>query len=286
MISSDRRLSHADCILFVPGNRPERFDKAFAAGAAGVVIDLEDAVAPADKPAARRAAADWLAARRGDGQGGRGAMALVRLNPPETRDGLDDLCMLADRGFAADALFLAKVESGRDIALARAHDPESRPLAVAVETARGLAALASIGAAMRPCDVLVFGGADLAADLGAEFAWEPLLSARCALVQAAAEAGVGLLDVPWLDLNDTHALAAEARRVRALGFSGKIAIHPAQVGPIRAAFAPAPQEVERARRIVAAMAEGAGAVRLDGRMIDAPLLRSAQRMLARGGYEP
>jgi (S)-citramalyl-CoA lyase len=286
MSATDLRLAHADCLLFVPGNRPERFAKAMASGAAAIVIDLEDAVAPEDKPQARREAAAWLAERGSGGAPWQGPMAMLRLNPPETRAGLDDLAMLADGGFAADALFLAKVESPRDIEFARAHDALGRPLAVAVETARGLHAATDIAAAMRPCDALVFGGADLAADLGSDMAWEPLLWARSLLVCAAAEAGLAALDVPYLELSDVDGLTAETRRSRALGFTGKIAIHPAQVAPIRAALTPDAETLARAQRIVAAMAEGGGAARIDGRMIDAPLFRAARRVLARAPRDP
>jgi citrate lyase beta subunit len=278
MSRPDLRLAHAACLLFVPGDRPERFAKALAAGADGIVIDLEDAVAPAAKPAARRAAGDWLAGLEG---AQRGPAVLLRLNPAATRAGLDDLCRLADGGLPADALMLAKVEDARDVELLRGHDPAARPIAATVETARGLRAAAGIAAALRPGDALVFGGADLAADLGCAFAWEPLLAGRSALVQAAAEAGVAALDVPWLDLADPAGLAAEALRARALGFTGKIAIHPAQVAPIRTAFAPTAEELAYARRIVAAMAAGRGAAQLDGRMVDAALERAARRVLAR-----
>jgi citrate lyase beta subunit len=278
---SDLTLSEIACLLFAPGHRPDRFDKARAACASGIVLDLEDAVPAAQKDAARAHVAEYLAAGRPGGP------VLVRINPLGTRAALDDLAALADGGLAPDAWLLAKVEDPRDIEVLRALDPARRPLLAAVETARGVAAAHAIAARLGRHDALGFGGADYAADLGAEFCWEALYPARTALVQAAAAARIGIFDVPHLDLSDAAALSAETRRVRALGFTGKLAIHPAQVGPVTEAFRPTEDEVARARRIIAALAaaEG-GAAQVDGRMIDIPVALAAERTLARAASRP
>ncbi|WP_237214497.1 aldolase/citrate lyase family protein, partial [Falsiroseomonas oryziterrae] len=166
-------------------------------------------------------------------------------------------------------------------ALARA--PRPVPLVALIESAAGLARAAAI-AAEEGCVALGFGGVDLAADLGCEPAWEPLLAHRAALVAAAARAGRALFDVPFLDLADEAGLAAECRRVRALGFTGKLAIHPRQLPGLHAAFTPSEGEVERARRIVAAIEAASGGVCVvDGKMVDAPVHRAALRVLARAG---
>ncbi|MDP2063054.1 MAG: aldolase/citrate lyase family protein [Phaeovulum sp.] len=276
---SQHSLAHKSCLLFVPGNRPDRFDKAAAASPDGIVIDLEDAVPQSEKPAALRAACDYLARAR---EGGMGPSVYVRLNPLGTRAALDDLAALADGRLAASGLCLAKVEAPRDIELVRAHDPAARPLLAAIETARGINAAAAVAAALGRDDALGFGGADLAADLGAAFEWEPLFAARGALVIAAAAVGIGLFDVPQLDLADAAALRAEALRVRAMGFTGKLAIHPAQVAPILDAFQPSEAEITRARRVLAALdAAHGGAAQLDGKMIDLPVANAARRILAR-----
>jgi (S)-citramalyl-CoA lyase len=129
--------------------------------------------------------------------------------------------------------------------------------------------------------VLAFGGVDLAADLRAEPAWEPLLYGRSRLVQAAASAGLGLLDVPHLALDDEAALAAECARVKALGFTSKLAIHPKQVAPILAAFTPTAAEIDRAARMVAALEQvGGNAVEFEGKMLEGPVVKAAQRVLA------
>jgi citrate lyase beta subunit len=270
-------LAHRACLLFVPGHRPDRFDKACRASPEGVVLDLEDAVPPAQKDAARSAVVDYLGGREG------GPSLFVRINAAGSRAGLDDLAALADGRLPCEGIVLPKVESPRDVALVRQLDSQvRRSVVVAVETATGIDRSVTIASSLRDGDGLAFGGADLAADLGAAFAWEPLLAARSALVRAAASARLPAFDVPHLAIDAPNALADEARRARDLGFTGKLAIHPAQVAPIREAFSPASAEVERARRIVAAMEAACGGVAtLDGRMIDAPVAAAARRALAR-----
>jgi citrate lyase beta subunit len=276
-------LSTTSCLLFVPGNRPDRFEKAASASPEGIVIDLEDAVPVAEKDAARRAACDYAAHVACSAT----APAIyVRINPLGTRASLDDLAALADGRLAPTGLFLAKVEAPRDIEIVRAHDHMARPLLVAIETARGIARAADIATMLGAHDALGFGGADLAADLGAAFAWEALFAGRAALVQAAAAARIGAFDVPYLDLADSAALGAETLRVRAMGFTGKLAIHPTQVAPIRQAFQPSDAELAQARRIIAALdAAGGGAAQLDGKMIDLPVVLAARRVLARRGQK-
>jgi citrate lyase beta subunit len=263
--------------LFCPATRPERLPKAETSGADAVVVDWEDAVAPADKDRARAAALPFLCSPA------TGARRCLRPNALRTADGLRDLLALLDAGAVPDAIVPAKTESAEELRILDAvlGGPHARirflPL---IETARGLAAAAEIAAHPRVAG-LVLGGADLAADLGAELAWEPLLWSRSRLVQAAAVAGIAVVDVPCLAFDDDAALAAETRRVRALGFTGKLAIHPRQVAIVNAAFTPDPAEVVQARRIVEAAAAAAGGVAVvDGRMVDAPVVRAAERVLA------
>jgi citrate lyase beta subunit len=270
-------LSRTTTLLFVPGHRPDRYEKALAASPEGIVIDLEDAVPASEKEAARRATAAFLQ------QDGRTVPTLVRLNPIGTRPGLDDLAALADGALAADGILIAKVEAGRDIEIARAHGDE-RPILAAIETATGIEAAARIARTLKRGDALGFGGADLAADLGCAFGWEPLFSARCTLVQAAAIGRVSVFDVPHLEIADTAALQSETERARNLGFTGKLAIHPAQVETIRRVFRPSAADIDKARRIVAAIeAADGGAAQLDGKMIDLPVAIAARRTLALAG---
>ncbi len=149
-----------------------------------------------------------------------------------------------------------------------------------VETALGFHRLEEIATAA-PVAALVFGGMDLSTQTGGAFSWEPLLYARSRLVLAAALAGIVALDVPFAGIRDPAGLLEEARRSARLGFAGKLAIHPAQVGPIHDAFTPTIDELERARGIIEADAQaGGGAFLLDGAMVDRPLVLAARRTLA------
>ena len=266
----------ARSILFVPGHRPDRFAKALATGADAVVIDLEDAVPPAEKPAARAAALARPAAPAGIALG-------IRMNPLPTADGIADLAALLG-ATAPDFLMLPKVEAPEElriVARAFAGHPRAPQLVALIESAEGLARAAAI-AAEPGCAALGFGGVDLAADLGCQVAWEPLLPHRGALVAAAARSGRGLVDVPFLALDDEAGLAEETRRVAALGFTAKLAIHPRQVATIQSVLTPTPDQADWARRILAALDQAAGGVCVvDGKMVDIPVARAARRVLAR-----
>jgi citrate lyase beta subunit len=195
-----------------------------------------------------------------------------------------DLDALVSSGVAPDFVLLPKVESAFEVRLYARH-LEGGQAGIAfgclIESARGLEAAMEIAQADPRVRILAFGGVDLAADLRAELAWEPLLYGRSRLVQAAASAGLGLLDVPHLALDDAAALAAECARVKALGFTSKLAIHPKQVAPILAAFTPTAAEVDRAARMVAALEQAGGnAVEFEGKMLEGPVVKAAQRVLA------
>ncbi len=270
-------LRHARSLLFVPAHRPERYAKAAASGTDVVCIDLEDAVPPDARPEARQAVIAWLQAQpAGHGFG-------VRVSRLGSTDGLRDVLALHDAGVQPAFVMLAKTESAAEVTLLGQLLP-GLPLIALLESARGLhaacdiAATASAGIGLQ---ALMFGGADLAADLGCDFSWEALLQARCRLVAAAATQGLASIDVPWLDLGDAEGCRAETARVAALGYTAKSLIHPAQVTPVHAGLAPAPQALAQAQRVVDACAHEAGAQRLDGRLVDRPVLLAAQRLLRR-----
>lgn len=154
-------------------------------------------------------------------------------------------------------------------------------LHVIIETNDGLDNAVAIGRASPRIDALLFGGVDMAADLRTTPAWDNLLYARSKVVHAAATAGVDLIDVPYLDLNDMAGMRCEAEASAALGFTGKGAIHPKQIAVLNEIFSPSESEVERARRIIQAFAEsGSGLVVIDGKLIERPVLRSMQRLVA------
>lgn len=270
-------VASARSLLFVPGNRPERFTKAAAAGADLVCIDLEDAVPAAERPAARLAAVDHL---RGLAPGHHVG---VRISRMASADGLRDVLALADAAASPAYVMLAKTESAEQIRLLAGY-LVGTPLIALVESARGLQDAAAIAGAHPKLQALMLGGVDLCAELGCEFAWEPLLHARCTLVAAAASAGLGMLDVPWLVVADVDGLRAETARAVALGFTGKACIHPSQVAAVHAGLQPSDEALERARRTVAAAGAAgadAAAVLVDGRLVDRPVVLAAQRLLAR-----
>lgn len=267
-------------MLFVSGEKPERFQKALDAGADLVCIDLEDAVHPQRKAQARH---DVLAfaAQRATGSG----RLAVRLNALRTREGLDDVHALVQSGVRLDALVLPKTEQPNDLALVQSWaGAQFGSLVALVETPLGVENAAAIaGAVSRGAPglaALMLGGADLSSELGAAFDWDGLLSARGRLVNAARSAGLQCWDVPHLDLGRLDALEDETRRVLRLGFTCKSAIHPSQVAAIHRAFAPAEDEARWARALLAAYTAdaSAGAFLFEGKMVDAPVLARARRI--------
>jgi (S)-citramalyl-CoA lyase len=266
------QLIDARSLLFVPGDRPERFAKAAASGADLVCIDLEDAVAPAAREGARAHVVAFLASQAPGHHFG------VRINSLDTADAKQDIAAL--KHSAPAWLMLAKTEGAAQLELLALHLPGVPQMAL-LESATALLAASLIAQAQSPLAALMLGGADLAADLGCEMVWEPLLHARSMLVMAAASRQLAAFDVPCLDVPDLAGTQAETARVAALGFTGKAAIHPTQIAAIHAGLAPNAAALARAQRIVDAAQTNVGAQLLDGRMIDRPLLLSAQRVLRR-----
>jgi (S)-citramalyl-CoA lyase len=265
--------------LFTPATRPDRFARAGEAGADVLIIDLEDAVAPGDKDRARAAALAHLDAGRGTAP-----IQALRVNGLRSRAGLDDLRLLLESRTGPDAVILPKVETPDeprlvDAWLAEAGSPAA--LVALVESARGVEAAPEIARSAPRLSALMFGAADLAADLGAPAAWEPLLYARSRVVAAAAAAGIGAIDAPHFDLKDQAGLEAELRAAVALGFAAKAAIHPGQVAAINAALTPSAAAVAEAREILAQNEAGVGVV--GGRMVDEAVARRARRILAAVG---
>lgn len=270
-------------MLFVSGEKPERFPKAMAAGADMVCIDLEDAVHPERKGQARAAVLAWLLARP---RGALGPRVALRVNGLRTLDGLHDLAALVAAGLQVDWLLLPKVEHAADVQLAQAWvGPQVGRIAALLETPLGIERAADIARAGGQLGALMLGGADLATELGAQFNWEALLTARARLVNAARSGGLQAWDVPHVDLDRPDELASETRRALALGFDCKTAIHPKQLDAIHAAHVPTPAEQAWARLLVEAVPDGqsSGAFLYQGRMVDAPLLRKARRIVAIAG---
>jgi (S)-citramalyl-CoA lyase len=265
--------------LFTPASRADRFDKAAASGADVSIMDLEDSVAPADKDKARRTALAHLA-QPGAGSCGRA----LRMNGLETRFGLADLQALLESSACPEYLVLPKTESAAHLqVLDRLLAESGKPtrLVALVESARGLAACEAIVASTPRLEALLFGAADMSADLGAATAWAPLAYARSRLVAACALAGVLAIDSPFFDVKDHDGLTQETAQAVALGFAAKAAIHPNQIAAINAALTPRPEEVAHARAILAENAKGVGVVQ--GQMVDEAVARKAHRILIAAG---
>ncbi|MFE0750997.1 HpcH/HpaI aldolase/citrate lyase family protein [Gordonia sp. NPDC058843] len=269
--------------LYVPGDRPERFDKAAGSGADAIVLDLEDAVPLSAKETARIAVGEWLANRDRAG-----VAAWVRVNPgPEL---LDDLTMAVRAG--ADGVWLPKVEDATT--LDRVHglltELESEfgcprtPVSPLIETGAGLCNAVSIAAGPRVVFVQI-GEVDLAADLGVSpVVGNELLWSRSQVVAASAAAGIGPpLAAASPAIGDDEAFEVETRQLTGLGFFGRACIHPRQIAPARAGMAPSESEVATARDVLSAFdaAGGAAATDSSGRLIDEAVARIARRTLAR-----
>ncbi|GAA1836718.1 CoA ester lyase [Pseudonocardia ailaonensis] len=267
----------ARTLLFVPGARPDRFAKAAAAGADLIVLDLEDAVAPADKDAARAAVSEWLA-----GGGG----GIVRINAPGTAWYAEDV--------AAVAAVTAVAGSGAPVMLPKAQDPSEVADLVAalgagaavvplIETALGIhraVEVCAVPGVVRPG----FGSVDLSAELGIDpVDREALRYARSALVLAARAAGVAApVEGVTTAVKDEELLLADCAHALSLGFTAKMCIHPSQVTPVSVAFSPTAEQIEWAHGVVAASAGGGVSV-FEGKMIDKPVVDRARGILLRAG---
>jgi citrate lyase subunit beta/citryl-CoA lyase len=288
--------------LAVPGSQPALFQKALDGDADYVFLDLEDAVAPADKEQARKHVVtgllqhDWK---------GRGKTVAVRVNGIDThymyRDVVDvvehaghrlDIVLVPKVGVPADVYLvdalLTQIEAARGI-------PHSIGIEVLIETALGMANVEAIAQASRRLEAMHFGVADFAASVRArtvsigglnpEYPGDQWHAALSRMVTACRAYGLRAIDGPYGDFKDSDGYLAAARRAAALGYEGKWAIHPSQIALANEVFTPTEAEVERARRILLAMEEGAkqgkGAVSLDGRLIDAASIRMAENLIAK-----
>ena len=271
-------------LLFVPGDRPDRMEKALSSGADALILDLEDSVATAAKPYARQAVTAFL--RRTP----RLLPLFVRINPPGLGMEANDLAAAA----GADALVVPKAEGAATLArLDGLLGGDAVPLLpIATETAAAVFTLLDYRGHSERLAGLTWGAEDLSAALGAASSREadgrytaPYETARALTLFAAHAAGVAAIDTVYPAFRDLEGLAAYAGRARRDGFSGMLAIHPSQVGPINAAFTPGEAELAHARAVVEAFAADprAGVLNLDGRMIDAPHLKLARRLLAQAG---
>lgn len=280
-------------MLFVPGDSEKKFVRAASGNADALILDLEDAVAPARKAEARALVAD-LVARERSGEW----RCFVRVNALDTGHTLDDLAAVVRPGL--DGVLVPKANGAHDIARighyldaletrAGMTPGTVRIAVVSTETPAAMFALGSYAPAHPRLVALTWGAEDLAAAIGAtankdkDGGWTlPYQVARAQCLFAAAAAGVTPLDTLYADYRDSEGLAADCLRARRDGFTGRIAIHPDQVDTINRCFSPSAEDLDHARRVVAAFsaAPDAGTIGIDGKMYDIPHLKNAQRTLA------
>ncbi|GAA5166190.1 HpcH/HpaI aldolase/citrate lyase family protein [Ornithinimicrobium tianjinense] len=269
-MTSLEQVQGARSFLFVPGDRPERFDKAAAAGADLVIVDLEDAVVAEHKRAARDAVVAWLTD---------GGSACVRVNAAGSPEHEDDVAALA----GASGLVAVVLPKADDPALADAVSARCGvPVVALVESAAGMLRAAELARAEGVAR-LAFGHLDYAVDLGADNGRTAMLHGRSTLVLASRGAGLpGPVDGVTVTLDDPAVLAEDLAHARELGFTGKLLIHPRQVEGTHAAYRPSSDEVAWAEKVLSAVSDtDGGAVRVDGDMVDAPVIARARDVLRR-----
>ncbi len=277
-------------LLYMPGDSRRKIEKALTLAVDSICMDLEDGVALSQKAAARATIRQALAELDfGPSE------KLVRINPFGSGFEVDDLAAtLAGR---PDTVVLPKVEGPEAVAwlaaqIAAAEAAHGWPagaigLIAMIETARGVVNLKAICEATPRLQALIFGAEDLASDIGATRTPEAgeVFYARSAMVMHAAAYGLQALDMVYVNYDDADGLSREATAAARLGYSGKQAIHPKQVAVIQAAFAPTPESIAKARRVLeaaaAAQADGLGAFALDGKMVDAPVIKAAENVMAK-----
>lgn len=267
---------HPKSYLFVPGNRPERFAKACESDADAVILDLEDAVAPAAKDHGREVVCKWLNS---------GARAYVRINAAGTQWFDADVAALADRP-GLIGLVVPKAERTDLLAAIAARLPENTAILPLLESAVGFDNLRAIAHAPK-VQRLLFGTLDFQVDMGIRGDGDELLYFRSQLVLASRVAGIAApVDGVTTSIDDGPLIQAETTRARNLGFRAKLCIHPRQVEPVHAAFRPTVKEVEWARKVqLAVKATDGSATTVDGKMVDLPVILKACEILDTAGIE-
>lgn len=267
-------------LLFVPALRPDRYLKALDAGADMVCVDMEDAVALPRKDEGRAATLPLFRDTTHPQ-----VERMARINGIATVHGLKDLQAIAESEAPPPSIMIPKVKSAEEIQLIETllSGGPARDIrfCVIIETNQGLERAVEIARSSPRIDSIILGAVDMSAELRCQKAWEPLLYTRSRLVHAAASAGIDLLDVPFLNLDEPDGLRAEAQACARLGFTGKAAIHPNQIPIINAAFTPDDKTIEKARKVCAAFEQDStGLVVVDNELIELPVVRSYYRVLA------
>ena len=266
--------------IFTPGLKPEMFPKALASGTDIVCIELEDGIAPKDKDKARQKALELFKTPQADD----GVERVLRINSIRERFGMDDVNAIISTKTPPPALMMPKVKTPDEVVLLDQLLTEAghiTRLHVIIETNEGLEAAYDIAKCSERIDALFFGGVDMAAELRCPNTFESLIYARSRVVHASASAGLDVLDVPYLDLDDLQGMKKEAERVRDLGFTGKGSIHPKQIAALNEVFTPSKEKIARARSVISEFeAADTGLVVIDGKLVEKPVLREMYRIVS------
>ena len=268
-------------LLFVPGNRLNLFPKALKTGADVVCLDLEDSIPSNQKAKTRRETIEFLESTSTV----KDIEVVLRINGLETHDGIKDIDCIMDSKTPPSSLMLTKIRSADEVRLL--DKLLSTPVLseirfqVIIETNSALENVMGIATACERIDCLLFGGVDMAAELGTTFDWESMLYSRSRIVHAGASANIDIMDVPSLDINDLEDLKKTSKASAKLGFTGKAAIHPSQVPIINKAFTPDPKMVAEAKKIIGVFEKSENGIAVvDGKLLEKPLIRSMYRILA------
>ena len=277
---TDRSPRPRRSFIFTPGLRPDMFPKALASGADIVCVELEDGIAPKDKALARDRALSLFAAPQADD----GVERILRINSMRERFGIEDVQAILTTQTPPPAVMMPKVRTPDEVVMLDqllAEAGHATRLHVIIETNAGLEAAFDIARCSDRIDALFFGGVDMAAELGCQNTWDGLFYARARVVHAAAGAGLDVIDVPYLDLDDPEGMRMAAEQARDLGFAGKGSVHPKQIAALNTVFTPTEAQIARARRIIADFeAADTGLVVIDGKLIEKPVLRDMYRIRA------
>ncbi len=262
--------------LFIPANKLDWINKAEASEADGLIIDLEDSVPSKHKSLARKELGDFLTSNSVN------KPYLIRTNPLTLEDGKKDLSLATKTNDNFLGFLIPKIEDSSELLSVQ----ESINVVLLIETPTSLMNLSSLSEDKRVIG-LALGGADLAAELGSDMSWDSLLLARSVIVLQASKYGLFSIDSPFMQIDDLERLEEESRRAKSIGFTSKFSIHPSQIEIIRRNFLPTDQEIEEAKEIIKAFANSdGGAIAVNGKMVDEPVVKLMKKKLMLAGFNP
>ena len=265
-------------LLFTPASKPERFEKAAAVRAHGLIIDLEDGVSEEDKDVARTNAIEYLSKKASNH-----ILNIIRINHITHPAGLSDLLALCEHPIRCDALIYPKSESAHEINVISkilAKQYPNLPIIALIESGKGLREVDSIATDSHNLCGLMFGAADFAVDINSDISMNALTLARMQIIIAASLKKLASYDSPFFDFNDEAGLTQEANYVKAIGFTGKAAIHPKQISIINQCFKPSTEEYSDAQETIKTFNEAKGqACQYKGKMIDVPVYKKAKQIV-------